>query len=355
VDIICSTARVVKRFPDPSTVGIDRLGAMNMKVLVTGANGFVGSHLVEELLFRGHQVTGLVRRTSNLRWLEGLESNLIYGEVTDDDSLVEAVRGAEVVYHLAAVTKARRRERYYRVNHQGTVNLLEACAQHNPDVKKFVLVSSLAAAGPSPEGRLLREQDSPQPVSDYGCSKLMAEQAVAEYEGRLPVTVVRPPAIYGPRDVDFLAYFRILKRHLRPLLGFEERSLSICHVKDLVQGAILAGESAQSSGQMYFISGDRDCTWDELSGIMAAAMGVRTLKVRVPLFAVHLAALFAELFAPFSREAPVLDRRKAREMSQRCWTCDASKAGAELGYQPSVSLEEGIRETVEWYRGMGWL
>lgn len=326
-----------------------------MKVMVTGANGFVGSHLVEELLSRGHQVAGLVRRTSNLRWLEGLGVDLVYGEVTEPASLVAPVRGAQIVYHLAAVTQARNHEIYYQVNHQGTVNLLEACVRHNPGMKKLVLVSSLAAAGPSPEGRLLQETDECRPVSDYGRSKLLSEEAAAEYQERLPITVVRPPVVYGPRDKDLLPYFRILKKHLRPLLGFSDRLLSICHIRDVVQGIILAGESGEAAGQIYFISGNRDYSWDKLSQIMADAMDVRTLTVRVPPIAVHLAAFFAELFAPLSREAPVLDRRKAQEMSQQYWTCDWSKAKDELGYRPFVSLEEGMRETVEWYREVEWL
>lgn len=326
-----------------------------MKVLVTGSNGFLGSHLVEELLRRGHQVTGLVRKTSDLRWLEGLDMDLAYGEVNDPPSLAEPAKEADVVYHLAAVTKARQRETYYRVNHRGTLNLLEVCARFNPRLEKFVLVSSLAAAGPSPEGRLLRDTDPCQPVSDYGRSKLMAEQAAGEYQGRLPITVVRPPAVYGPRDTDFLAYFRILKKHLRPLLSFKERLLSICHVRDVVQGIILAGESEKSTGRIYFLSGEEDYSWDRLTEIMASALGVRTLKVRVPLFTVHVAAFFSEMFAPFSRQQPVLDRRKAREWSHRCWTCDGSKARDELGYNPAVSLEEGLRETVAWYRERGWL
>jgi len=326
-----------------------------MKVLVTGANGFVGSHLVEALLSRGYEVTGLVRRTSDLRWLEGLKVHLAYGDVVDPPSLIGPVQSAEVVYHLAAVTKARRREIFYQVNHQGTVNLLEACVRLNPGVKKFVLMSSLAASGPSPEGRLLQETDQCQPITDYGRSKLLAERAAGEYQDRLPIAVVRPSVVYGPRDTDLLAYFRLLKRHLRPLLGWRDQQLSICHVRDVVQGTILAGESEEAAGQIYFISGEKVCSWDELTRTMAAAMGVHALKVRVPTFAVHLAALFAELFSPFTREEPVLNRQKAREMSKPCWACDWGKARDELGYRPSVSLEEGMRETAAWYRAQGWL
>ena len=325
-----------------------------MKVLVTGANGFLGSHLVEGLLARGHRVRGLVRRTSDLRWLEGLDVELAYGEVTDPATLPEAVRDIRAIYHAAGVTRARRPENYRRVNHQGTVNLLSACQEHGRGVEKFILISSQAAAGPAGEGRLSRETDPCRPVSDYGQSKLMAEQAAAGFMDRLPVTIVRPPAIYGPRDVDFLTYFRILKKHLRPLLGLRERRLSICHVRDAAVGIILAGESDRSAGQSYFISGG-EITWNELTGIMARALGVRTMKVRIPLFALHTLAALNEALAPLFREAPVLDRRKAREMTQMCWTCDWSKAAAELGYQPAVSLEEGMRETLRWYREAGWL
>jgi nucleoside-diphosphate-sugar epimerase len=330
----------------------ERAGLMH--VLVTGANGFVGSHLVEGLLERNHRVRGLVRRTSDLRWLEGLGLDLAFGEVTDPATLPAAVRDIEAVYHAAGATKARRTETYRRVNCQGTVNLLEACREHAPRLKKFVLVSSQAAAGPGEDGRPSREDDPCRPISEYGRSKLMAEEAAAHFMDRLPVTVVRPPAIYGPRDVDFLIYFRILKKHLRPLLGFRQRPVSICHVRDVVSGTILAGKSERSAGRTYFLSGG-ETTWDELTRTMAEALNVRTLKIRVPVFALHALAALNEVFAPLRREAPVLDRRKAREMTAACWTCDRSRAAEELGYRPSVPLEEGIRETVAWYREMGWI
>ena len=325
-----------------------------MKVLVTGANGFVGSHLAEGLLERGLQVRGLVRRTSDLRWLEGLDLEPVFGEVTEPATLPAAVRDVEAVYHAAGATKARRPETYRRVNYQGTVHLLEACREHAPRLKKFVLVSSQAAAGPGEDGRPSREDDPCRPVSEYGRSKLMAEEAAAGFMDLLPVTVVRPPAIYGPRDADFLTYFRILRKHFRPLLGFGQRRLSVCHVRDVVSGTILAGESERSAGRTYFLSGG-ETTWDELTRTMAAALNVRTLRIRVPVFALHGLAALSQAFAPLRREAPVLDRRKAREMTAACWTCDWSRAAEELGYRPSVPLEEGIRETVEWYRKMGWL
>ena len=326
-----------------------------MRVLVTGANGFVGSRLVKALMSGGHQVTGLVRSTSDLCLLEGLQLDLVYGDVVQPSSLVEPVRGVEVIYHLAAVTKSRRTEAFYQVNHLGTVNLLEACAQHNPGVRKFLLMSTMAAAGPGLEGCLLQETDPCQPISDYGHSKLMAEEAARAYQDRLPITMVRPPAVYGPGDSNLLAYFKILKRHLRLLPGWRDQQLSICHIDDLVRGTLLAGQSEKAVGKIYFISGEEICSWDELTRAIASAMGVRALKIRVPIFIVHLVALIAELFSPFSRQGPLLSRQKARELSKPCWACDWSKARDELGYRPVISLQEGLKETVSWYREHGWL
>jgi nucleoside-diphosphate-sugar epimerase len=326
-----------------------------MRALVTGANGFVGSRLVKALLSRGHQVTGLVRRTSDLRFLEGLQVHLAYGDLVHPPSLVEPVRDAEIIYHLAAVTKAKRPKPFYQVNHQGTVNLLEACFQHNPGVKKFLLMSTMAAVGPGPEGCLLQETDLCQPISDYGHSKVMAEEAARVYQDRLPITVVRPPAVYGPGDSNLLAYFKLLKKRLRLLPGWRDQQLSICHIDDLVRGTILAGESDSAVGKTYFISGEQICSWDELTLAIASAMGVRALKIRVPIFVVHLVALIAELFSPFSREGPLLNRQKARELSKPCWACDWGKARDELGYRPLISLEGGLQETVSWYREQGWL
>jgi dihydroflavonol-4-reductase len=326
-----------------------------MRALVTGANGFVGSHLVKALLSRGHQVMGLVRRTSDLRFLKGLPVNLAYGDMVHPPSLIEPVQNAEIIYHLAAVTKARRTKIFYQVNHQGTVNLLEACARHNPGIKKFLLMSTMAAAGPGPDGCLIRETDPCQPISDYGRSKLMAEEDAKAYQDRLPITVVRPPAVYGPRDSNLLAYFKILKKHLRLLPGWRDQQLSLCHIDDLVLGTMLAGESEKAVGEVYFISGEEFYSWDELTRAIASAMGVRAVKIRVPIFVVNLVALIAELFSLLHREGPLLNRQKARELSKPCWACDWSKARDELGYRPMISLEEGLQETVSWYREQGWL
>ncbi len=203
------------------------------RVLVTGGTGLVGSHLVELLLRKGHAVTCLVRDPERLRWLGGMDVDLVQGDCSQPGSLVPAVRGASIVFHLAGLTKAIHARDYYRVNHLGTRNILEACARHNPGIEKFVLVSSHAAAGPSRDGRPVKETDVPGPVSDYGRSKLLAEEEALRYKNELPVVILRPSAVYGPRDADMYELFRWAARGLTLEIRGGERYFNLCYVEDL--------------------------------------------------------------------------------------------------------------------------
>ena len=177
------------------------------RVLVTGGTGFIGSHLVERLLGNGYDVTCLVRELRQVRWLQGMEVRLAQGDCMLPESLADAVPGVSLVFHCAGLTKGKHARDYYSVNHLGTKNLLDACARHNPGMRKFILVSSLAAAGPS--GRTAgKTTDTPHPVSDYGRSKLLAEEETLKFKDRFPVVILRPSAVYGPRDADVFELFR---------------------------------------------------------------------------------------------------------------------------------------------------
>ena len=177
-----------------------------MKTLVTGATGFIGSHLVEELLKGGHRVTCLVRKTSNLQWINGLNVRLIYGDCTIKESLLNAVADFDYIFHLAGLTKAANERDFFSANALGTENLVSAVIEKNPDTKRFVYLSSLAAAGPSCDGTPAKEAGEPKPVSAYGRSKLEGERIVMRHKNTIPVTVIRPPAVYGPRDKDFYIF-----------------------------------------------------------------------------------------------------------------------------------------------------
>lgn len=325
-----------------------------MIALVTGSNGFLGSHLAEGLLARGYEVHCLVRRTSNLRWLAGLPVRLVYGDVTCEESLQEAVADKQHVYHLAGVVKATSQRAFDRVNFGGTAKLLRACWRHNTRLKRFVLVSSQSAGGPSLQGHPVDESDNPRPVSLYGKSKLKAEQEARKYLGRFPVTIIRPPVIFGPRDRGMYPFFRMLKRGIVVLVRGERRA-NFVYVKDVVSGAILAAETQAAVGQIYYIAAERGLRWGEFAETAAAVMTVRALVVSVPEASVRALGAANSLIAALTARARMLDWQKAHEILQPHWLCDISKAKRELGYHPEYSLEEGLADTIEWYQSEGWI
>jgi len=329
--------------------------AEKMKALVTGANGFIGSYLAECLVREGWDVRCLVRRTSNLRWIQSLPTERVYGEVTQPDSLRAAVDGVQVVFHLAGLTKARRRQDYFAVNAEGTAHLLRACAESGDSLERFVLVSSQAAAGPSDGPTPRKEEDPPRPLTTYGLSKLRAEQIAREYADRLPITIVRPSAVYGPRDRDLLVLYRYAVRGWKPLLGRAPRLISLVHVSDLVRGIVRAATSERAVGQTYFIANPRPTEWEEFADAVARAVGRRARALVLPTWALYPAAWVSELAAWFAGRPATLNREKIREIRERYWVCSVDKAREELGFETEVSIEDGVRETILWCLEQGWL
>jgi len=322
------------------------------QALVTGGNGFLGSHLVEALLQRGYRVRCLVRRGSDLRWIKGLKLDLFVGDLSDPSSLRQAVRGADYIYHLAGLTKAIRPELYYDVNGKGTKNLLDVCSAEGKRLHKFIYVSSLAAIGPGHRGIPLKEEAPPRPLTDYGRSKLEGEREVWRYQGKIPVTIIRPPVIYGPRDRQLLSFFQIVKRGILPVLSMK---LSLAYVLDVVAILLLAGEREKSRGEAYFVCGPMVSSWGEIGKIAGEIMGVKSWRLHLPALSPYPVALFYEALSFFTRRPTVLNLQKAREMSQRYWVCDHKKAGKELGFHPQYPLQQGLEETIKWYKSQGWL
>lgn len=320
-------------------------------VLVTGANGFIGSHLVRALLDRGYEVRGLVRHTSDLSSLRGLPVQLTVGDVTRADTLRAAVKGVDVVYHLAATLLPTDPGRFFTVNTQGTVNMLQVAAEVAPDLKRFLYVSSQAAAGPAPGPAPLDETDPARPISAYGDSKRQAEERVLDYAGRFPVTIVRPSSVYGERERDIGRTFPAVEQGLLPVLGEDEKLVVMVYVKDLVEGMVSAAESPTSVGKIYFLNHPEMLTGRDVPEAIAAAMGKEGgREVRVPLGLVHLIAPLAEWQARFSRQRPAMTRDKARELSQPYWLADPGRAQRDFGWAAEHSLAEGMVPTVAAYR-----
>jgi nucleoside-diphosphate-sugar epimerase len=323
--------------------------------LVTGATGFVGSHVVDRLLERGRRVRCLVRRSSNLRYLKDPRLEFAEGGLDDATNWDAALAGVGTVYHVAGLTFARRAQDYFAVNQRGTERVLAAALKHRGQIKKFVLVSSLAATGPSRDGTPVNEETQPAPITPYGQSKLMGEEAVRAVGDLLPCTIVRPPAVYGPRDYALLELFKAIRRGLMPMIGRYDKRVSLVHARDLADGIILAGESERSTGRTYFISSDEVYSTRELADRIAEMMGCRARQVAIPRSLAFGVALAAEAAAALMRKPPVINRYKVRDLSERCWGCSIERARRELGYNPQIPIDDGLRETIDWYNREGWL
>lgn len=326
-----------------------------MKALITGGNGFIGSYLVERLLNHGYQVRCLVRKTSNLRWIQHLPVEFVYGDIADLSALLPIMYEVDYVYHLSGALRANNEIDFFLINHQGTRNLLQACQQKNPNLKRFIYVSTQAAAGPSGSEIPLTEADWPQPISAYGKSKRLAEQAVLEFQKYFPVTLIRPPVVYGPRDDDVLEIFKYIKLGVKPLIGKEEKFVSIIHVADLVRGIQLAAEHSSAANEIFFMANKLACSWIELENTIARVMNKKAMTIRLPEFVLDVAAFLSERWENIFKRAAILNRDKANEMKQRFWLIDASKAEQRLGFVAEIPLETGLEETYQWYRFQDWL
>jgi 2-alkyl-3-oxoalkanoate reductase len=328
-----------------------------MTILLTGGSGFLGSHVAEQLSQAGRPVRALVRKSSDTKFLSSLPGvELAYGAVDDRQSVLDAARGVSGIVHAAGLVKARSADEFMRVNRGGTENLLEAALENRGALKRFVLVSSLAALRPSDvAGGAIPEDAEPRPVTSYGKSKLGAERAALSKKDQIPLTIVRPPAIYGPRDREILAFFKSIKLGVLPLLGSSQNRLSMIYGADCGAACIAALDADKPSGSAYHIDDGSVHTMEELIVLTETAMAQRArLRIPLPRKLVETAAFGSELFGRVSGKAVMLTRDKCNELFEQ-WVCDGSRARRELGWEPKVSFEQGIKLTVDWYRKAGWL
>jgi nucleoside-diphosphate-sugar epimerase len=328
-----------------------------MTILVTGGSGFLGSHIIEQLSQAGRPVRALVRRSSDTKFLRTLSNvELFDGAIDDRASLERAVSGVEAVVHSAGLVKARNLDEFMRVNARGTENLLEVCLPLASSLKRFVQISSITVGGPSDAyGNAVSVDANPRPVTDYGRSKLAAELAVLAKKDLLKLTIIRPPAIYGPRDREILAFFKSIKMGVLPLLGSPQSKLSMTYGPDCARACIRAIDADVPSGSIFAVDDGAVHTMAELIAEAESAMGKRAfLRIPLPRRVVEGAALLSEGYGKLRNKPMMLTRDKCNELFDQ-WVCDGSKAQRDLGFTPSVTFSQGVKQTVDWYRAAGWL
>jgi len=324
-------------------------------VVVSGANGFVGSHLVDLLLSENFEVRCLTRKTSDMRWLDGKNIKNFNTGLLDKDSLRKSYKDAEYIFHVAGVVKSKTPEGYFKGNVDITRVMLETALEFKATIKKFLIVGSQTAAGPSLNGKPITEDMPGKPITTYGRSKLAQEELAKTFMDRLPITICRAAAVYGERDTEILIFFKTFKNGLMTTIGFNKKLINLIHVKDLVKGLYLAGINETANGKIYFISSEKYYSWEEIGEVTSKVLGNKPIKIKVPHSAVYGIATIAQFFALFSSKPATLNIEKARDITQASWICDTNKAVKELGYHQEISLEEGIKRTCDWYREMKWI
>lgn len=304
---------------------------------------------------RGIAVRCLVRQSSRLDFIRPLDVELASGDVTEAETLASAIEGVDAVVHCAGLTKAPSRAGYFRVNEGGSRNLYTACRRRKDKILKIVHLSSLAALGPSTDGRPITEDSIPHPVSDYGESKLAAQRVAESFVGDLPVSIVVPPAVYGPRDLDFYVYFRFVRRGIIPLIGMRAHHLSLIYVQDLADAVAAVLLSEHTVGRSYLVDDGCIQTWTSVADAIACALVRKPKRVRMPVAAARSLGAIGDICARLTGKVWLINSQKVREFLQTSWTCSSQRIRDELGFRPQYSLERGIRETLSWYQENKWL
>ncbi|MDP1676180.1 MAG: NAD-dependent epimerase/dehydratase family protein [Bacteroidota bacterium] len=322
---------------------------------VTGGTGFIGSHLIDRLLSKGYHVRALVRNPKNLGYLKDLPIEIIEGDLFSTTAIEKAIEGAQFVYHVAGLVAAHSKEEFYRGNRDATCNIIEITSRVNPNIKKFIHISSQTAVGPGKGMTAVNESVVPQPLTTYGKSKLASEHEVLKFKDKLPITILRVSAVYGPRDTATFDYFKSAHMGLELLIGFHDTYVSLIHSTDLVTGIILAAESEKAIGQIYFLGSEQYYTWNEIGYVTKSVLHKKLIRVRVPKPLVFVIAGISEIVSKFKSKPSVLNYEKAYDLIQDNWCCDVTKAKTELGFKQEVTLADGVKETIKWYIDNKWM
>lgn len=329
-----------------------------MKILITGASGFIGSFIVEEALKRGFETWAAVRKSSSKAYLQDERIHFIELNLNSKAQLVEQLQGHDFDYvvHAAGVTKCLNKADFHRINTEGTKNLVDALLESGMPLKRFVFVSSLSIFGAIKEQQPyeeIRETDTPQPNTAYGRSKLAAEQYLATT--RVPYIILRPTGVYGPREKDYFIMAKSIKGHSDFAVGFKRQDITFVYVEDVVQAVFLALDHGEN-GRKYFLSDGEVYQSATFSNLIHEELGRPWwIRITAPVWVLRIVTFFGEYIGRMTGKVTALNNDKFNILKQRNWRCDIEPARRELGYEPKVQLEEGVKRTIKWYKDNGWL
>ena len=323
-----------------------------MKAFITGGTGFIGSHLIDYLMDRGFEIYALIRDPNNLKWLEGKNINFLEGDLFSIPSLPSDIH---YVFHLAGCTKASKLAQYYTVNQQGTASLIQSLLSQNISPKKIIYLSSIAAGGPALEENAVKEDDTPHPITPYGLSKLGGEEEIIKYSKVFSTAILRVGIVFGPRDESSFDYFKFTKKGLFISLRSSQGKFSLCYINDLVNALHLCTQAEIKSGEIFNIADSRIYSYDDLGEAAGKILNKKLKKIAVPLPLIFLWALFNELIGFITKKPNIFDRIKLLEMKQKSWAVDTLKAKEKLNFKTQYTLEEAVKETIQWYLENDWI
>ena len=331
-----------------------------MKILITGASGFIGSFIVEEAIKRGFETWAAVRKSSSKEWLQDERIKFIELNLSSRQQLVEQLRGKDFDYvvHAAGVTKCLNRQDFMRINCEGTKNLVEALLELQMPLKRFVYLSSLSIFGAIKEQQPydeIRETDTPQPNTAYGRSKLEAEKYLDTIGSRIPYIILRPTGVYGPREKDYFVMAKSIQQHTDFAVGYQRQDITFVYVDDVVQAVFLAIEKGQT-GRKYFLSDGEVYQSTTFSNLVHEELGRPWwIRITAPVWVLRIITFLGEHISRITGKVSVLNNDKFNILKQRNWRCDITPARKELGFEPKVQLEEGVKTTIKWYKDNNWL
>ncbi len=323
-------------------------------ILLTGATGFVGSHVVEAIAGRAARIRAFVRPTSKIESLVRYGVEPVVGSLEDPGSVQQAVAAADVVIHMAAATRAADEEAFARANAAGTQAVVDAILRSERPPQRLIYLSSLAAVGPARNGRPVRAEDPPAPLTAYGRTKLAGERISQQAASVAQVAILRAPAVYGPRERDIFEFFRLAARGIVVVPAGPPRALQMIHVADLARAVVLAATREQARG-VYHIAEQQSYTWQEMARLVSKAVGRKAMLVSLPAPVLKAAGAVSEAVGRIIGRPSIFSRDKARELLAPGWLCETEAARRDLGFEAEVPLERGLAETAAWYREHGWL